>query len=229
MLQIVLTRYLYIKNAVIDSLKYAIKNSNKNEALFWAYELYRSGFQTEVIQLLFSIYDESYSKFRNLRKCLQKKYEKWKQDYKACPDFVGVLVLNMVCRNCILHFSREPKLVIIITFKNVEEYETKIIGKPAKYLELCCKYGVIQNNGANIFQNMRSQTQWLYYASFSPIWNMRLQKYGAKVDHVLKDIVFHSRDEGDNDDDKFDIFMEKFGFEPDEQPLNIQKYCLGFL
>jgi len=223
----ILTRYLYSKSAVIDSLKCAIREGDKNKALFWAYELYRSGFQTEVIQLLFSLFDESYSKFQNLRKCLQKKYEIWKEDYKAYPTFVGTFIINMIARNDMLDSKPEPKNMIMIVCKNIDEFDTKSIENPAKYLQKCCKYGAVTSDTCNVFQNMRSQTQWLYYASFSPIWNMRLQKYGAKVDHLLKDVVFEDDDNDCEDDYKFEAFMEKFGFEPDEQPLNIQKYCLG--
>uniref|UniRef100_A0A6C0HY96 Uncharacterized protein n=1 Tax=viral metagenome TaxID=1070528 RepID=A0A6C0HY96_9ZZZZ len=219
----ILTRYLYSKSAVIASLKTAIQEGDKNKALFWAYELYRSGFQTEVIQLLFSIFDESYYKFKNLRKCIQKKYEKWKEDYKEYPTFVGTFVINMIARNHMLQdLKPESNNVISIVCANVDEFDTKPIEKPSKYLQLCCKYPTVGGDSDNIFCHTRSQTQWIYYASFSPIWNMRLQKYGAKVDHLLKDVVF-------DDDDQFEVFMEKFGFEPDEQPLSIQKYCLGIL
>ena len=70
----ILTRYLYNKDSVANSLKHAIKNSKTKEALFWTYELYRSGFQTELIQLLFTIYHNHYKKFTHLQNCLQKKY-----------------------------------------------------------------------------------------------------------------------------------------------------------
>jgi hypothetical protein len=221
MLQIVLTRYLYVKTAVIHSLRIAILQSHIEKALFWAYELYRSGFQTEVIQLLFSIYDknESYSEYRNLRKCLQKKYEKWKLDYKANSNFIGTMILNMMYRNR-GNWKDSSKILMIIFNDTVGHYETKTIGKPWQYLPKCCLYQVEVeddyngSSAANLFKTMKSQTEWLYHASFSPIWNMRLQKYNAKVDHVLKDIVFLT-------DDDFEKFMDKFGFEPDEQSLNL--------
>jgi hypothetical protein len=225
MKEIVLTRYLYLKSAVINSLKIAIQESDKKKAFFWAYELYRSGFQTEVIQILFSILEDEYKMFQNLKKCLQNKYEKWKKDYKSYPEFVGTMILNMIHRNIYCH-SCEKKPVIVVGCKlcDIAEYETQniTVGKSWQYLRNCCIYSAIGDavNCGNIYQNMNSQTQWLYYASHSPIWNMRLQKYHIKIDHVVKDVVFDS-------DDVFEKFMDKFGFEPDEQCLNIQYYCLG--
>jgi hypothetical protein len=49
---------------------------------------------------------------------------------------------------------------------------------------------------------------------------MRLQKYKVKVNHGIKDVVFQNEDE-------MEKFMDKFGFEPGEQPLYIQQYCVG--
>jgi len=223
MQEIILTRYLYLKSAVVNSLKLAIEESDKKKALFWTYELYRSGFQTEVIQMLFSILDERYIKFPILRKYLQNKYEQWKTDYKTYPEFVGTIILNMICRNGYSRDQGESKPVIIVkcNIGDIAEYETQNIpvGKAWQYLGNCCKYGVVYVS-ANLYRNLDSQSQWLYYASHSPIWNMRLQKYGVKVDHTLKDVVFSS-------DDAFEAFMDKFGFEPDEQSLNIQRFCLG--
>jgi hypothetical protein len=222
MQEIVLTRYLYLKSAVINSLSLAIEASDKKKAFFWAYELYRSGFQTEVIQILFSILENRYKKFPILKKRLKNKYEKWKADYKAYPEFIGTMILNMIYRN---GYSVETKPVMIVLCKvgDIAEYDTQniCVGKAWQYLRNCCLYSAIGLcESANLYQNMSSQSQWLYYASHSPIWNMRLQKYGIKIDDELKDVVFES-------DDVFEAFMDKFGFEPDEQSLNIQRYCLG--
>ena len=219
----ILTRYLYCKESVAHSLECAIENSQTEEALFWAYELYRSGFQTEVIQLLFAIYDNHYTKFYHLRKCLQKKYEKWKKDYKTYATFPATMVKNMILRNKMK--TDNPK-VLIIECKETDiiAFQTKDIpvGKPYKYLEMCCEFAVKSNKmpTENLFQQLQSETQWLYYASFSPLWNMRLQKYKATVNHLKKDVDFK------NDDD-LESFMDKFGFEPEEQKAQIQKKCLG--
>jgi len=220
----ILTRYLYCKESVAHSLECAIENSQTEEALFWAYELYRSGFQTELMQLLFSIYDNHYNKFSHLRKCLQKKYEKWKNDYKTYATFPATMVKNMILRN---KMKTNSAKVLIIECKecDITAFQTKDIpvGKPYKYMQICCKYGVKSDQmpTENLFHRLKSQTEWLYYASFSPLWNMRLQKYKASVDHLKKDVDFEN-------DDELESFMDKFGFEPEEQTLKIQQFCLGF-
>lgn len=51
-----LTRYLYFKEEVMISLFISILHSNYEEALFWAFELFYSGFKSELTSLLWTIY-----------------------------------------------------------------------------------------------------------------------------------------------------------------------------
>jgi hypothetical protein len=48
----ILTRYLYPKNNAEYSLKVALFQGDREQALFWAYELYFSGFKQQVLQFL---------------------------------------------------------------------------------------------------------------------------------------------------------------------------------
>ena len=48
----VLTRYLYIKEDVLMSLLISILEKNYDQGLFWASELYFSGFQEEVVEYI---------------------------------------------------------------------------------------------------------------------------------------------------------------------------------
>jgi len=52
---LVFTRYLYIKQEVRIALLVSILNKS-DSAIFWAYELYYSGFQHELFILLWQIY-----------------------------------------------------------------------------------------------------------------------------------------------------------------------------
>jgi hypothetical protein len=60
---IILTRYLYVKDEVLFSLWKSILLKNIDEALFWGYELYYSGFQEETFVLLMKLYYEFYFPF----------------------------------------------------------------------------------------------------------------------------------------------------------------------
>lgn len=52
---LVLTRYLYIKEEVRIALLFSILNKN-DDAMYWAYELYHSGFKHELLNLIWKIY-----------------------------------------------------------------------------------------------------------------------------------------------------------------------------
>ena len=57
---------------------------------------------------------------------------------------------------------------------------------------------------------------WIYHASFSPIWKNRIKNYGGEIDVINKKVSF------DNEDNE-ELFYEKFGYEPDEQKKNVQE------
>jgi hypothetical protein len=60
MQQIILTRYLYVKEEVMYSLMNALLNKEREEALFWCYEIYYSGFKEEIIIYLIQLYYDFY-------------------------------------------------------------------------------------------------------------------------------------------------------------------------
>jgi len=55
------SRYLYEVDEVKLSLMMSILDKRRDEALFWAFELFRSGFITELGDLLLNIYDDFYA------------------------------------------------------------------------------------------------------------------------------------------------------------------------
>jgi len=62
--------------------------------------------------------------------------------------------------------------------------------------------------------------KWLFYASYSPIWKERIVNHKGKIDKRKKTVIFL-------DEDMEECFYDKYNYEPDEQPIEIQKYCLG--
>ena len=54
----ILTRYLYPKHNVEYSLVIALFQENREQANFWAYELYFSGFKQQVLHELLLIFEE---------------------------------------------------------------------------------------------------------------------------------------------------------------------------
>jgi hypothetical protein len=85
-------------------------------------------------------------------------------------------------------------------------------------------YFIDQSNYLSLFNLSRNKIHklnqaywynWLYYASYSPIWYFRIRDHNGNVDIKNKKIIF------ENDDDE-ELFYNKYAFEPDEQSKDTQ-------
>ena len=94
-------------------------------------------------------------------------------------------------------------------------------------LSIACIYGTNDHNYLGLFKlkrNINKTTSikpeywyhWLYHAAFSPIWGARIKDFGGILNHETKKIDFP-------DDDILEEFCENYGYEPDEQKLEVQK------
>lgn len=94
---IILTRYLYIKDEVEIALLAALLNKS-DDAVFWAYELYHSGFQYRFFELIWQIYYEFYATSNpSLEAYLLKKYSSWEKEGKD-EIYVSVFIQNLLIR-----------------------------------------------------------------------------------------------------------------------------------
>ncbi len=111
----------------------------------------------------------------------------------------------------------------------LKKYETIISTKelpPYKILPRAYVYQIDSSNYLSLLGVKREQFitlgyyyNWLYYASFSPIWLERIQKYGGKLNHERQIVEFQE----DPDDDLMQEFYGQFGYEPDEQTRETQE------
>lgn len=123
---IVFTRYLYLKDEVKLSLLVSILKKS-DDAIFWAYELYYSGFKTELFEFIWHIY---YAFFATLNPSfeaylLNKKNELLKddklvsaivQDLIIRPFNPDIFFLNIICKT--FEIECKYKDIIIDEFKN---------------------------------------------------------------------------------------------------------------
>ena len=61
---------------------------------------------------------------------------------------------------------------------------------------------------------------WLFYASKTPIWEHRILQYNGTINNEKKTVEFENHE-------LLEEFFEKYGFEPDEQTIEIQRRCIG--
>jgi hypothetical protein len=245
------TRYLYIVDDVKSSLILSILERKRDEAMFWAYELYFSGFKEEVLNLLEMTVHYMYSsRYPGLVRFLEKKKREWKETNAYC--IVGTFVYNMIsrryditqfvkqyCKNneliqCIERVPTKnvPKNNIYINLeqKDVKKYITVNHAKPHYLLRTVVKYPV-RKNSLDIFDHehgmfTHQQIQSLY-------WHYWL--YYAGASQIWKERI--AKYGGVFNHERFRIdfarheqeeeFYNKYNLEPDEQPKEIQDMNIG--
>lgn len=96
MQQIVFTRYLYIQQEVCLAFVSSILNKSE-DALFWIYELYYSGFKQTVIELIWNIYFDFYALLNPaLETYLYKKTKKIKLDVEQTTQQEAMIIGNII-------------------------------------------------------------------------------------------------------------------------------------
>lgn len=238
---IVLTRYLYIKEEVMISLMISILEKNRDEALFWAYELYWSGFQEKVFDYLMSVFAELFEPLHpRLRKFLEKQLEAWRKDPRN-HCILGTIVRNLADQSRKFYIDpfvlktqsvldptvKDHRFYIELEDKDVKQYETIVLNEgelPRLTLGKACRFST-QKQYNQIFGTAHKDTsdediryasmmKWEYYSSFSPIWKERIKIFNGHTDQVSKKVMF-------KDDDDEEGFYDLYGYEPDEQSPDI--------
>lgn len=212
----ILTRYLYQKHHVKFSMYCAILSNNKDEAYFWAYELYFSGFKEETLELLIKCYKKYYSTqpwFSKLEKYILTKYDEWKKDEKQ-DCIVGTMIENILKASKMVNNTK--LLFVKITEKDILKYKSSpfVSTKGWKMPRRLCIYSCHEDPEVPFMATIRDYWDWSYYAMGSPFWEIKIKKYGGAIDMDQKKIIF-------SDEDKEEEFYNLYDMEPDEQPTNI--------
>ena len=243
--ELIFTRYLYSKEDVMRGLFFALLNKDTDEALFWAYEIYYSGFQQEMMEYVVRIFHEIYESRNSKQFCefVLNQYGKW-LDNHGDDTILGTIVWNLSRSHYDLtqfienYFeiklntmrTNEPKkrkLRLIFKESDIEKYKTIKTSEPGKAWKIipqACKYS-IHPEIRSLFQisnvDFRKEycENWLFYAARSPIWCDRIITCGGFVmDNEKINIV---------DEDKTEEFYQLYNYEPDEQSPEIQEKSIG--
>jgi len=196
-------------------LEITIRENLQDETLFWAFELYYSGFRDDATKVCKSAIEHLENK---KRKSAMKKLIK---DYETTPNettfakMVGNLAMPENSR-FIIDYDEQ----IINKYKTILPNNTTI--KHWNVLQHACKYTSRVTEGLEIY-NIVFGSDWLYYASATPIWSDRIKKYNGIVDHNKKTVIFPE----DPTDHMMQAFYSRYGYELDEQPMQVKHRILG--
>jgi len=146
----ILTRYLYNKEHVEYSLFLALLKRDREQAKFWIYELYHSGFKQECFVLVWKLYYQLYAGFFvNLEELLKRQTLEWMED-NSRDWTIGTIVENIArCEPCIELYLICQRIQSAPS--GLTEYVTKILDETSDcrtvFLEFIQKYGCFQQKG----------------------------------------------------------------------------------
>jgi hypothetical protein len=244
---IIFTRYLYSKIDVKQSLLLALLERNHDEALFWGYELYYSGFKHDAFIYLSNIYEFIYSIGNpTLRLPFRLLVDEWKNDNSLEWNLGTIIMTLSTCKYDLKEFMKAyfdfidfdftetptekytkktlRNFIIRLKEKDINKYKNIKIKKPSQYLQIGCKYPIRKeiNNIFNFVKVTRIdfENYWLYYCRDTPYWIDKIIEFDGVIDYNNKHIVFPN-------DTLCDKFYDKWNIEPDDQPEYIYDYCIG--
>jgi hypothetical protein len=126
-----------------------------------------------------------------------------------------------------LYVRIEPEEVVMYETINVDltqkgNGEKTQVLSAYKILPLSTLYFIDEDNYLSLFHLKRYtqdikkayQDNWLFHASFAPLWKQRIIDNNGIINYEKKTVEFH--------DEFIECFYEKYGYEPDEQKGEIQ-------
>ena len=145
-----------------------------------------------------------------------------------------ILLSRMIHYFVVLKKIKLGKNILVCLDQDEDEYENTdeinnyktivLIERVWKTLSTLNLLNIDKNNYLSLFHLKREKyniinayrENWEYHASFSPLWQERINNCNGTIDHITKKIIF-------NDDEELERFYQNHGLEPDEQKMEIQE------
>jgi hypothetical protein len=207
------TRYLYDVTYVKIAITFSLLDKKEDEAWFWAYELYISGFKEELIEFLWITYFQFYA---SLNFYLEQYFIKKRKEYGEEINFIKCMIANLLIKPYTLDvfLMKEPisDLEIAIEEKYKDIYKEAInLHREKKYDEVMNKLEIgfkeeLQSGKISIkyFKNLNKPEIAANpeYISLSRIYmclSLKTRKAGKKVYMSIDDLH----------DETYDSYLEK--------------------
>jgi hypothetical protein len=146
-----------------------------------------------------------------------------------------ILLSKIICyygiyKNKNNQFTTKKYISICMEDEDIIAYKSKCVdlqnkeyNKAYKILPLVATHEIDNKCYLSVFSLKRDKmdirnaylNNWLYYASFTPIWLERICFYKGSVDHIKQKVIFET-------DDDEEEFYKYYGYEPDEQKVEVQ-------
>jgi hypothetical protein len=165
----------------------------------------------------------------------EKPFSKFATSYKKAKKFYQnarhlLLAKILTCFSIHQKLKMGKNVYASLSCLEIDVFKTKEMadlnldqGRCYKTLPLVCKYNIDCGKRLGLFSLGRRRLNlseaywyhWEYYASFSPIWKARLDRFKGVPNEVTRRIDFE-------DDDWHEEFYDRYSLEPDEQKKETQ-------
>jgi len=249
---IIFTRYLYIRHEVEISLIATILEKKREPALFWAFELYHSGYKYEVFEILSMLYEDYFEAHDpKLGNFLNRLCHEWHAD-NSRDDVLASIVINMcgleyafssngssriviaekpsyTPNQTLLDRKRKRRIYIVADADQIRrKYRTNETDDSTKILEKECLYMPIRNGALSI--TIRGRPKKVQYradgTSISKKYNEQWLYY-ASLSPVWADRIAQFGGTIDHSTKRVefpdsDEFYARFQYDPEEQCAEVK-------
>lgn len=242
------TRYLYEKTEVMHSLLFALLERRREEALFWTYELYFSGFEEDLEAWIRWIYYTFYSIQNTMfTEILEINLSRLRTlTVSVLRDCIfGTIVSNLAHRaydvqqftldylqlNIDTHLVSIMNHRVLIRFlpRDLLKYETVDIckGNPRYYLQEVSLYSIRKNESMFLRKYIASSHETTEYSAQDYLQNWLFHISETRIWRSILEkypsfyINTTTQTATFTSDDDLELFHEQYGLEPDEQPVEI--------
>lgn len=179
------------------------------------------------------VYNESYNAAEMYDICLDifnvKSKSRLSKLFQHVMKDVNIKTILLAKIMALFTNKKEKCIYVNVELEEIIYYETITGGNVLANVYSCCD-GIDKFNCLSLFKLTRDKYKnclttvyrqnWLYHASFAPIWSQRIRKYGGYVDYTKQKVIF-------TNDDLMEEFYELYGLEPDEQKKEVQDKSIG--
>lgn len=207
------TRYLYEVTYVKIALTFSLLDKKEDEAWFWAYELYISGFKEELIEFLWITYFQFYAP---LNFYLEQYFIKKFKEYGEEISFVKCMIANLLIKPYTLDVFLMKEPILDLEIEIEEKYKTIykeaiILYKDKKYDEVMNKLEIgfkeeLQSGKISIkyFKNLNkpeipANPEYISLSRIYMCLSLKTRKSGKKVYMSIDDLK----------DEMYDNYLEK--------------------
>jgi hypothetical protein len=231
-----LSRYLYVYQEIKQNLLISILIKDYKQSLFWAYELYYSGWTDDLfnyIDFIISVMFHEHEKLASYVSCFSRDNELsvayciqllCSHNYslqRFIQDFLETR--NKKSSTNTPEFENIP--IVMIDTTDIADYMTPTDILTKDVLKTILSYPSMKHYNelfdTPVYDNKSIYyDNWIYYAGLCPLWNDRINECNGTVDQEKKTVVFKTPEDEET-------FYNSWNYELDEQSKHIQEQREG--